>query len=181
MGERPGHLPWASPRPPKRKSDSGCVGRRIEASSGTKRLAKPISQEAAEDLLDGGVERADRPVQLVGGDRRQRQFAAEEDRILDADREVGADEALVAAQQVLVQLGGVLLRRRHHVRLVAQRALAEGDPHRRDVLLLAGHPHEPPALVAIGTIDGAHGGCRTGERRQPSVDVGLQAASAAAS
>ena len=84
------------------------------------------------------------------------------------------DEALVAAQQVLVQLGGVLLRRRHHVRLVAQRALAERDPHRRDVLLLARHAHEPPTFVTVGAIDGAHGRRGIGERRQPSVDVGLQ-------
>ena len=54
-----------------------------------------------------------------------RHLAAQEHRVLDPDREVGADQAVVAAQQVLVQLGVVLLRRRHHVGLVAQRALTE--------------------------------------------------------
>ena len=76
-------------------------------------------------------------------ERRQRQLAAQEHGVLDPDREVGTDEPVVAAQQVLVELGVVLLRRRHHVRLVPQRPLAEREPDRGDVLLLAPHPHVP--------------------------------------
>ena len=77
-----------------------------------------------------------------------------------ADREVRADEALVAAQQVLVQLLGVLLRRRHHVRLVAQRALAEGQPHRGEVLLLAGQAHVPPPDVSSSRSTASTAGWR---------------------
>ena len=85
-----------------------------------------------------------------------------------------ADEAFVATQEVLVQVAGVLLRRRHHVRLVAQRALTERDPHRRDVFLLAGHADVPPALVAVDAVHGTHDFRRRGERRQPLVDVRLE-------
>ena len=42
-------------------------------------------------------------VELRLAQRAQRQVAAEEDGVLDADREVGADEPVVEAQQVLVQ------------------------------------------------------------------------------
>ena len=69
-----------------------------------KREREADPQQAAERLLDGGVERADHPVELGLGERGDGQLAAEEHGVLDADREVGADEPLVAAQQVLVQL-----------------------------------------------------------------------------
>ena len=52
------------------------------------------------------------------------ELADEEHRVLVADGERGAVELQVAAQQVLVELLVVLLRRRHHVGLVVQRALA---------------------------------------------------------
>ena len=84
---------------------------------------------------------------------RHGQLAAQEHRVLDADREVGADERVVAAQQVLVQLGDVLLRRRHHVRLVAQRALAERQPHRGELLVLAAHAHVPPHAAVVRAVD----------------------------
>ena len=111
------------------------------------------------------------------------QLAAEEHGVLDADREVGADEPFVAAQEVLVQLLGVLLRRGHHVGLVAQRALTERDPDRREVLLLAAHAHVPASarrrpLGLVGAVDRPHDRRAVGERRQPLVDLRLDRAPA---
>ena len=68
---------WAACQTPIRQMAS--VG------SGGEAAGETNSQEPPEDVFDGGVEGADCPVQLVGGDRRQRKFAAKEDRILDAD------------------------------------------------------------------------------------------------
>ena len=82
------------------------------------------------------------------------QLAPEEHGVLGPDREVGADQPVVAPQQVLVELGVVLLGRRHHVGLVAQGALAEREPHRGEVLLLAAHPHVPAALARLAPVDG---------------------------
>ena len=63
-----------------------------------------MRRAAGKHLLDVGVERAEHAVELVLVEGRERQLAPQEHRVLDADREVRADELLVAAQQVLVEL-----------------------------------------------------------------------------
>ena len=78
------------------------------------------AQGGAEELLDPGVERAEDAVELVVGDRLVGELADEEHRVLLTDGERGAVELEVAAQQVLVELLVVLLRRGHHVGLVVQ-------------------------------------------------------------
>ena len=49
--------------------------------------------------------------------------------------------------------GDVLLGRGHHVRLVPQRALAERDPDRRELLVLAPQSDEPPPAVPLLAVD----------------------------
>ena len=61
----------------------------------------------------------------------------------------------------------VLLGRRHDVGLVAQRALAEREPHRGDVLLLAAHP-DVPARIA------GHRRRRSSPVDRPTGFVGLE-------
>ena len=68
-----------------------------------------------------------------------------------------AVELQVAAQQVLVEARVVLLGRRHHVGLVVQGALAQREPDREDVLLLAPKPHEPAPLARLAVaVDRGH-------------------------
>src|SRR5581483_3057989 len=114
----------------------------------------PDPEGGTEELLDPGVERPQHAVELVLGDGGVGQLADEEDRVLLADRERGAVQLEVAAQEVLVELLVVLLGRGHHVRLVVQRALAQGEPDRERVLLLTLHAHVPTALIAVAAIDG---------------------------
>ena len=77
----------------------------------------------------------------------------------------------VAPQQMLVERGVVLLGRRHHVGLVLQRALAEGEPDRREVLLLAPQPHVPPTLARLAAVhrddDGVLGRAGVEATRRP--------------
>ena len=110
-------------------------------------------------------------VQRVSGS-----LAAQVDGVLLTDREVGTDELVVAAQQQLHHVGPVLLGCRHHVRLVAQRALAEREPHGGEVLLVTEHAHVPARLAERGVVAGApidRGDQRIvgGELGEPGVDL----------
>ena len=120
-----------------------------------------------EAVLDRGVQRAQDAIELGRVERRQGQLAPQEHRVLGPDREVGTDETVVAAQQVLVELGVVLLGRRHHVGLVAQRPLAEREPDGGDVLLLAPHPHVPAPRHLGVTVD-RRDDLVAGPRRRPA-------------
>ena len=84
MSERPGHSPWASAGPRCGKQTDADTWRRtgrwrpashaVEAVLRRREAAGEADpQQAPEDLLDGGVQRADRPVELVGSHRRQRE------------------------------------------------------------------------------------------------------------
>ena len=146
---------------------------RCQATQTSRREADP--QQAAEALLDRGVERADHSIELGLVDGAHGQRTAQEHGILDADREVHANEPLVAPQEVLEELGRVLLGRRHHVRLVAQRPLAERQPHRREVLVLTTQPHVPATHIALGPVDRLDRHAPAfGHRPQPSVDAPLE-------
>ena len=96
-----------------------------DAASAREAGGEADAQRRAEELLDLGVERAEDPVELVVVDGRvvgswpTRKTASSSPM---AKRR--AVELQVAAQQVLVERGVVLLGRRHHVGLVVQRALA---------------------------------------------------------
>ena len=104
--------PSAASAPPGAVSGSvrlGDVGRplpptRTPTARQAKRLAKPIRSRRLERLLDRGVERADDAVELGLVEGRHAELAAQEHGVLDADREVGPDEPLVAPQEVLVEL-----------------------------------------------------------------------------
>ena len=68
----------------------------------------------------------------------------------------------------------VLLGRRQHVGLVAQRALAERHPHRRELLLVATHPHVPTHGPVGGPIDRDDVVVIVVERREPLVDLAFE-------
>src|SRR4051794_16115833 len=85
------------------------------------------AQGGTEELLDPRVQRAEDAVEFVLVDRVVRELAGEKYSVLLADGERGAVQLQVASQEVLVELLVVLLRRRHDVGLVVQRALAEGE------------------------------------------------------
>ncbi len=74
---------------------------------------------------------------------------------------------------MLVELLVVLLGRRHHVGLVLQGALAEGEPDRREVLLLTAQPHVPPALTRLAAIDGDEDRVLVELSLEPLVDLRL--------
>jgi hypothetical protein len=129
----------------------------------------------AEELLGPGVERPEDAVELVLVHAVVGQLAGEEDGVLLADGERPAVELEVAAQQVLVEGGVVLLGRRHDVRLVVQRALAQVEPDREQVLALAPDPHEPPALARLLVAhDGRHHGIVGALTLEPGLDAGGQ-------
>src|SRR4051794_30534602 len=132
-------------------------------------------KRGAEELLHPLVERAEDAVELVVGDRLVGELTEEEDRVLLADRERGAVQLEVAAQEVLVELAVVLLGRRHHVGLVVQRALAEREPDRERVLLLARHAHVPAALTRLATVDRGDGGVLGPLALHPGVELRLEA------
>ena len=107
------------------------------------------ADRSREALLDVRVERAHHPVELrLRTGRRGAAHRAGRLASSTPDREVRADEPLVPTKEVLVQLAVVLLRRRHHVGLVAQRPLAERQPDGRELLRLSSQADEP----AIGLV-----------------------------
>ena len=93
------------------------------------------------------VERAEDAVQLRVVHHAHVERPGQEDGVLLADLEGRTRHRAVATQEVGVEPTLVLLRRRHHVRLVVQAALAQMQPDGEDVLLLAGDPHEPTPLA----------------------------------
>src|SRR5437764_4262842 len=70
-------------------------------------------------------------------------------RVLRTEREACADEAGIAAQQVLVAGLDVLLGSGHHLGLVVQAAFAQGEPDGDDGFLLSPHAGVPPASLRI--------------------------------
>ena len=120
------------------------AGRRAWRQAEGKREAKPMRSAGQEALLDVGVERARgcgraRP-------RRRRGTAGPRPgtpRPRSPMQNAAPWSLRLRRSRCSKNCAVVLLRRRHHVGLVVQRALAQREPDGEDVLLLAVHPDVP--------------------------------------
>ena len=73
-----------------------CTASSVNRKSGSEAAGETESDHRRERLLAVCVHRSDDAIHLVGGYGAERKFAAQEQRVFDSDREVRADELLVA-------------------------------------------------------------------------------------
>src|SRR5438128_4271535 len=111
----------------------------------------------AEPPLDVRVDRTHDTVELGDVDGRERELAAEVDGVLGPDAEAHGIEALVAAQQELVERGGLLLGCGHEVRLVPERVVADRQPDGDEVALLTPQADVPPVDLGVAVDRSQHG------------------------
>ena len=81
----------------------------------------------------------------------------------------------VATKQRLEQQLSVFFGSRHYVRFKTKRALAQGEPHRGELLFLARHSHIPTDFLIGRTVNGQNQFVIGFGVRQPFVNLSLYA------